>query len=140
MSKVLAIDYGAKRTGFAISDESKTFAFGLSTQETKNAFAYVEALIPKEKIDTIVIGIPKRLNNELADIVPQIRNFMGRIKNKFPAIKIVEADERFTSKMAFQSMIDSGMKQKDRRNKGVVDEISATLILQSFLESQSAGH
>jgi putative Holliday junction resolvase len=135
LSKILSIDYGAKRTGFAISDESKIFAFGLSTQETKNAFSYVEALIPKEKIDTIVIGIPKHLNNEMADIVPRIQQFRNQLRNKFPEIKIVEADERFTSKMAFQSMIDSGMKKKDRQNKSLVDEISATIILQSYLET-----
>ena len=135
MSKILAIDYGAKRTGFAISDESKTFAFGLSAQETKQAFNYLEKLIPAEQIDTIVIGIPKTLNNEYAAIVPQIQQFINRIKNKFPHIKMVEADERFTSKMAFQTMIDSGLKKKDRQNKGLVDEISATIILQNYLET-----
>lgn len=133
--KILAIDYGTKRTGFAISDESKIFAFGLSTQETKTAFEYVEKLIPKEKIDTIVIGMPKKLNNEWAEMVPQIQNFRNRIKNKFPEIKIVEIDERFTSKMAFQSMIDSGMSKKNRQNKATVDEISATIILQGYLET-----
>jgi putative Holliday junction resolvase len=135
MPKILAIDYGKKRTGFALSDESKIFAFGLSTQETKVAFEYIVQLIPKEKIDTIVIGIPKHLNNELAEIVPQIQNFKNRIQNKFPDIKMVEMDERFTSKIAFQTMIDSGLKKKDRQNKALVDEISATIILQSFLET-----
>lgn len=134
MSKILAIDYGTKRTGFAISDESKTFAFGLSTQETKNNLSYLQTLIPKEKIDTIVIGIPKKLNNELANIVPQIELFKRQLKNKFPEIKIIDIDERFTSKMAFQSMIDSGMKKKERQNKSLVDEISATIILQNYLE------
>ncbi|MDB5225901.1 MAG: Holliday junction resolvase RuvX [Bacteroidota bacterium] len=134
MSKILAIDYGAKRTGFAISDEGKIFAFGLSTQETKNAFLYIEQLIPKEKIDTIVIGIPKHMNNELADIVPRIQQFKNQLKNKFPGINIVDIDERFTSKMAFQSMIDSGMTKKQRRDKGTVDQISATIILQNYLE------
>ena len=133
--KILAIDYGIKRTGFAISDESKIFAFGLSTQETKNNISYLEILIPKEKIDTIVIGIPKHLNNEPAQIVPKIELFKRQIKNKFPEVKIVDVDERFTSKMAFQSMIDSGMKKKDRQNKAMVDEISATIILQGFLET-----
>ena len=133
--KILAIDYGTKRTGFAISDESKIFAFGLSTQETKNNISYLETLIPKEKIDTIVIGIPKHLNNELAQIVPKIELFKRQIKNKFPELKIVDVDERFTSKMAFQSMIDSGMKKKDRKNKSLIDEISATIILQGFLET-----
>ncbi len=135
MSKILAIDYGTKRTGFAISDESRIFAFGLSTQETKNNIAYLETLIPKEKIDTIVIGIPKKLNNELAKIVPKIELFKRQMKNKFPDIKIIDTDERFTSKMAFQSMIDNGMSRKDRQNKALVDEISATIILQGFLET-----
>lgn len=135
MSKILAIDYGTKRTGFAISDESRIFAFGLSTQETKNNIAYLETLIPKEKIDTIVIGIPKKLNNELAEIVPKIELFKRQMKNKFPDIKIIDVDERFTSKMAFQSMIDNGMSRKDRQNKALVDEISATIILQGFLET-----
>ena len=135
MSKILAIDYGTKRTGFAISDESRIFAFGLSTQETKNNIAYLETLIPKEKIDTIVIGIPKKLNNELAEIVPKIELFKRQMKNKFPDIKIIDTDERFTSKMAFQSMIDNGMSRKDRQNKALVDEISATIILQGFLET-----
>jgi putative Holliday junction resolvase len=133
--KILAIDYGTKRTGFAISDESKIFAFGLSTQETKNNLAYLQQIVPKEKIVTIVIGIPKHLNNELAEIVPKIELFKRQIKNKFPDIKLVDVDERFTSKMAFQSMIDNGMKKKDRQNKALVDEISATIILQSFLET-----
>ena len=135
MSKILAIDFGTKRTGFAISDESKIFAFGLSTQETKNNISYLETIIPKEKIDTIVIGIPKKLNNELAEIVPKIELFKRQLKNKFPDVKIIDMDERFTSKMAFQSMIDSGMKKKDRKNKSLVDEISATIILQSYLET-----
>jgi putative Holliday junction resolvase len=135
MSKILAIDYGTKRTGFAISDESKIFAFGLSTQETKNNISYLETIISKEKIDTIVIGIPKKLNNELAEIVPKIELFKRQLKNKFPDVKIIDMDERFTSKMAFQSMIDSGMKKKDRKNKSLVDEISATIILQNFLET-----
>jgi putative Holliday junction resolvase len=135
MSKILAIDYGTKRTGYAISDESRIFAFGLSTQETKNNIAYLETLIPKEKIDTIVIGIPKKLNNELAEIVPKIELFKRQMKNKFPDIKIIDTDERFTSKMAFQSMIDNGMSRKDRQNKALVDEISATIILQGFLET-----
>ena len=135
MSKILAIDYGTKRTGYAISDESRIFAFGLSTQETRNNITYLETLIPKEKIDTIVIGIPKKLNNELAEIVPKIELFKRQIKNKFPDIKIIDTDERFTSKMAFQSMIDNGMSRKDRQNKALVDEISATIILQGFLET-----
>ena len=133
--KILSIDYGTKRTGFAISDDSKTFAFGLSKKEKKNNLIYLEKLIPKEKIDTIVIGIPKKLNNELAEIVPKITAFKQQLKSKFSEINIVDIDERFTSKMAFQTMIDSGLKKKDRQNKALVDEISATIILQNYIET-----
>ncbi|MBK9329691.1 MAG: Holliday junction resolvase RuvX [Sphingobacteriales bacterium] len=134
MSKILAIDFGAKRTGYAISDDSRIFAFGLSTQETKNNISYLQNLLQKEKIDTIVIGLPKKLNNEFADIVPRIQQFKNELRNKFTDITLIDMDERFTSKMAFQSMIDSGMKKKDRQNKALVDEISATIILQNYLE------
>jgi len=134
MSKILSIDYGTKRTGFAISDNSKIFAFGLSTQETKNNLTYIKTIVAKENIDTILIGIPKKLNNELATIVPQIENFITKIQQQHPQIIIERLDERFTSKMAFQSMIDSGMKKKDRQNKALVDEISATILLQNYLE------
>lgn len=132
--KILAIDYGTKRTGFAISDVNKIFAFGLSTQETKNNITYIQALLAKEKIDTIVIGLPKKLNNEFAEIVPKIQGFKQTLNQTFPTIKIIDVDERFTSKMAFQSMLDSGMKKKQRQNKALIDEISATIILQNYLE------
>mgnify|MGYP000928041867 FL=1 len=132
--KILAIDYGTKRTGFAISDVNKIFAFGLSTQETKNNITYIQSLLAKEKIDTIVIGLPKKLNNEFAEIVPKIQGFKQTLNQTFPTIKIIDVDERFTSKMAFQSMLDSGMKKKQRQNKALIDEISATIILQNYLE------
>lgn len=135
MAKVLAIDYGTKRTGFAISDDSRIFAFGLSTQETKNNLTYLKTLFTKEKIDTIVIGLPKKLNNELADIVPAIETFKQQILQLYPTLVIINIDERFTSKMALQSMIQNGMKKKDRQNKQLIDEISATIILQSYLET-----
>ncbi|MBP6049009.1 MAG: Holliday junction resolvase RuvX [Chitinophagales bacterium] len=134
MMKILAIDYGTKRTGFAISDVNKIFAFGLSTQETKNNITYIQSLLAKEKIDTIVIGLPKKLNNEFAEIVPKIQGFKQTLNQTFPTIKIIDVDERFTSKMAFQSMLDSGMKKKQRQNKALIDEISATIILQNYLE------
>ena len=135
MSKILAIDYGTKRVGFAISDVTRTFAFGLSTQENKNALTYVQQIVLKEQIDILVIGIPKTLQNEMAEIVPKIKAFIQKIRVMFPELQIVEVDERFSSKMAFQSMIDSGLKKKDRQNKALVDEISATLILQNYLET-----
>lgn len=135
MGKVLAIDYGTKRVGFAISDDTRTFAFGLSTQDTPQALAYIKLLVPREKVDAIIIGLPKTLQNDPAQIVPKIRAFIGQVRQVFPEIPISEVDERFSSKMAFQSMIDSGLKKKDRRNKALVDEISATLLLQNYLET-----
>jgi len=134
MAKILAIDYGKKRTGYAISDDSKTFAFGLSTQNSIQNINYLKEIVNKEKIDTIVIGLPKKLNNELADIVADIEIFKQKILTEFSNIEIVDVDERYTSKLAFQSMIDSGMKKKDRKNKSLIDEISATIILQHYLE------
>ena len=107
MAKILAIDYGTKRTGFAISDDSRIFAFGLSTQDTKNNLTYLKTLFTKEKIDTIVIGLPKKLNNELADIVPAIETFKQQILQLYPTLVIINIEERFTSKMALQSMIQN---------------------------------
>lgn len=133
MPKILAIDYGKKRTGYAISDESKIFAFGLCTQDTIQNMNYLKNTIPKENIDTIVIGMPKKLNNELADIANEIYSFIEKLKIEFSSVNIIELDERFTSKMAFQSMIDSGMKKNDRKNKALVDEIAATILLQNYL-------
>lgn len=137
MSKILAIDYGTKRTGFALSDESKIFAFGLSTQDTSQNIPYLQSLFQKEKINVIVIGLPKKLNNEFAEIVPKIMQFKKQLAQHFPDVQIVDIDERFSSKMAFQSMIDSGLKKKERQNKALVDEISATILLQNYLETIS---
>ncbi|MEZ5054450.1 MAG: Holliday junction resolvase RuvX [Chitinophagales bacterium] len=137
MSKILAIDYGTKRTGFALSDESKIFAFGLSTQDTNQNIPYLQSLFQKEKINVIVIGLPKKLNNEFAEIVPKIMQFKKQLSQHFPDVQIVDIDERFSSKMAFQSMIDSGLKKKERQNKALVDEISATILLQNYLETIS---
>lgn len=135
MPKVLAIDYGKKRTGFALSDEQKIFAFGLCTQETGNNLKFISTLCLKENLDTILIGLPKTLQNEDAEIVPLIRKFIGELKSSYPLLQIIEADERFSSKMAVQSMVNSGMKKKDRQNKSLVDEISATILLQHYLET-----
>lgn len=134
MPKIIAIDYGKNRTGFAITDETKTFAFGLCTQKTSENINYLKNLVPKENIDTIVVGLPRKLNNDFADIATEVLQFIEKVKRDFNDIKIIPLDERYTSKMAFQSMIDSGMKKKDRRNKALVDEIAATILLQNYLE------
>lgn len=135
MGKIVALDFGLKRTGLALSDESKTFAFGLQTVESKDLMAMLEKLIPKEKIDTILLGEPKRLNTEDAHITQNVYLLKEALEKKFPDQQIVLYDERFTSKMAFQSMVDGGLNKKQRQNKALVDEISATILLQSYLSS-----
>ncbi len=135
MPKILALDYGKRRTGLALSDESKIFAFGYGTQDTKALMIYLDGLFQKERIDTLLVGMPKKLNNEDAEISTAIRKFIQIFKEKHTAIIVVEWDERFTSKMAMQSMVESGMKKKDRQNKATIDEVSATILLQSYLET-----
>ncbi len=135
MPKILALDYGKRRTGLALSDESKIFAFGYGTQDTNSLMIYLDGLFQKERIDTLLIGMPKKLNNEDAEISTVIRRFIQLFKEKHAAIMVVEWDERFTSKMAMQSMVESGMKKKDRQNKATIDEVSATILLQSYLET-----
>jgi putative Holliday junction resolvase len=124
---------GRKRTGIAISDESNIIASGLTTVDSKNLMTFLEQLIPEKKIDTIVLGLPKKLNNEDGHITENVRLLKSALEKKFPLCQVILLDERFTSKMAFQIMIDSGLKKKDRQNKGLVDEISATILLQDYM-------
>lgn len=135
MGKILALDYGAKRTGIAITDESNIIASPLETIASNTLYQYLETLLATETISTIVIGDPKDLNNNATDITQAANTIAKNIKKKFPEIEIARVDERFTSKMAFQAMLDGGMKKKDRRNKANIDKISATIILQSYLET-----
>ena len=137
MKRILAIDYGKKRTGLAITDSQNIIASGLCTVHTKELMTFLENLILKEQIGIIVIGEPKHLDNTPAQFAAETDKFTKMVSNKFPDLKIERMDERFTSKMAFQTMIDSGLKKSDRRNKALVDEISATIILQSYLETIS---
>lgn len=134
MGKVLAIDYGKKRTGLALSDEMQIFAFGHSTVETKDLQATLQLLIPKEKIVTIVLGEPKRLNNEISETTEMVYQFQRHLQRWFPDIPIVLVDERYTSKMAQDSILQSGLKKKDRQNKALIDTVSATILLQTYLE------
>jgi putative holliday junction resolvase len=133
MSKILTLDFGLKRTGIAISDESKTFAFGLKTVDSKTLDNELNALVSSEKIDTIVIGEPKRLDNTATHITQNVYLLKEHLEKKFAGIKIILHDERFSSKMAQKSMIDSGISKKKRSSKELVDEVSATIILQSYL-------
>ncbi|MDT0559505.1 Holliday junction resolvase RuvX [Ichthyenterobacterium sp. W332] len=137
MARLMAIDYGTKRTGLAITDELQIIASGLTTVSTSDLLAFIADYSKKESLETIIIGEPKRLHNEASDVEQDIQKFIRKLSKTLPKINIARVDERFTSKMAFQTMIDSGLSKKKRRDKNLVDEISATIILQSYLYSKS---
>ncbi len=134
MSKIIAIDFGLKRTGIAITDTLNIIASPLTTVDSRTLMEFLKTLIPQEKVAVVVLGEPKRLNMEDAHISENVRMLREALEKEFPTCKIVMMDERFTSKMAFQSMIDGGVKKKKRQDKGLVDQISATIILQSYLQ------
>lgn len=134
MGKALALDFGLKRTGLALSDESRIFAFGHSTVESKDLVSVLKLLIPNEKVSTIVLGKPKRLDNSLFEINQNIDLLIEALKKEFPSCEIVQIDERFTSKIASQVISQSGKRKKERQDKSLIDKVSATLILQSYLE------
>ncbi|MFD2824240.1 Holliday junction resolvase RuvX [Lacinutrix iliipiscaria] len=136
MARILAIDFGTKRTGIAITDELQIIASGLTTVETKALIPFLKAYFEKEAVELVVVGEPKQLNNEASQSENAIRLFIEDFKKTFPKMPMHRVDERFTSKMAFQTMIDSGLSKKQRQNKALVDEISATIILQSYLYSK----
>jgi len=133
MAKVLALDYGQKRTGVAVTDELQIIASGLKTVETKMLFGFLETYFANEDVEAVVLGEPKQMNYEASESEVYIQKFIKIFENKFPKMPLIRVDERFTSKMAFQTMIDSGLNKKQRKNKALVDEISATIILQSYL-------
>jgi putative Holliday junction resolvase len=135
MPRILAIDYGAKRTGLAVTDPSKIIASALETVPTENLLAYLKKYTQNEAVEAFVVGMPKNLDGTTTDGTPYVERFVVELKNIFPEIPIHLHDERFTSKMAMQTMIAGGMKKKDRQIKGNIDKISAVIILQSFMES-----
>ena len=135
MGRILAVDYGLKRTGLAVTDPLQIIATALDTVLTIDLLKYLTAYLQKEMVDAFVVGMPKTLMNKDSEIAPQVRAFIEVLKKTFPNKPIHLADERFTSRMAMRTMIDGGMKKKDRQVKGNVDKISATIILQSFLGS-----
>lgn len=130
----MAIDYGGKRTGIAVTDELQIIASGLTTVDTKKIFSFLESYLKTEKVSKIIVGEPKRMNNEASAIADEINKFVAKLSGLYPQIEIVRIDERFTSKMAFQTMIDSGLKKKQRQNKALVDEIAATILLQDYMK------
>lgn len=127
------MDFGKVRTGIAVTDELQLIASGLTTVDTKDLLTFLEDYIKKESVERFVVGLPKQMDNTASESEVLIQDFLKQLSAKFPAMPVERQDERFTSKMAFQSMLDSGMKKKKRRDKALVDEISATLILQAYL-------
>jgi putative Holliday junction resolvase len=133
MAQILALDFGIKRVGIAVTDDLQIIASGLTTIPTKEIFNFLENYLRSEKVELFLIGEPRQMNYSASEVEKYIRPFIKKLKLKFPEIPVQRIDERFTSKMAFQTMIDSGLKKKQRQNKALIDEISATIILQSYL-------
>ena len=136
MARILAIDFGTKRTGIAVTDELQIIASGLTTVNTKELLQFLKDYTKKEKVELFLVGEPKQMDNTASESEVHILPFISKLQKMFPNIPVQRIDERFTSKMAFQTMIDSGLKKKQRKNKALIDEISATLILQSYLYSK----
>jgi len=136
MARILAIDYGTKRTGIAVTDELQIIASGLTTVATKELIPFLKDYIAKEQVELFLVGEPKQMNNEVSESEESIQSFLSKLTKAIPAMPVKRVDERFTSKMAVQTMIDSGLKKGQRKNKALVDEISATIILQSYLYNQ----
>lgn len=133
MPRILAIDYGLKRTGIAVTDEMQMIASGLTTVESPTLISFLKTYFNQEKVEKVLIGEPKQMNGLPSESAPIIEKFVVEFIKNFPEMTLVRVDERFTSKMAFQSMIDSGLKKKQRQNKALIDEISATIMLQDYL-------
>jgi putative Holliday junction resolvase len=134
MARLLAIDYGKKRTGIAVTDPMQIIASGLTTIATRDLISYLKEYLSKEDVAVIIIGEPKQMNYTDSELGPWLRKFAIQLQELFPKVKIDREDERFTSKMAHAAMISSGLKKSQRKNKALVDEIAATIILQSYME------
>ncbi len=133
MARILALDYGQKRTGIAVTDDFQIIASGLATIASEKLMPYLEAYFKRENVVKVLIGEPKQMNGEPSESAVIIEKFVADFKLKFTEMQVIRVDERFTSKMAFQTMIDSGLKKKQRQNKALLDEISATIMLQDYL-------
>lgn len=136
MSRIVAIDYGRKRTGIAVSDTMQIIANGLTTVPTHELLDFLCTYVQKEPVERIVVGLPKQMNNEASENMERITPFVRALKKKLPDIPVEFVDERFTSVLAHRTMLEAGLKKKARQNKALVDEISATIILQTYLESK----
>lgn len=136
MGRILAIDYGRKRSGVAVTDILKIAANGLTTVASHTLLDFIKKYVESESVEKIVVGLPKQMNNEPSESMKYIAPFVNRLRKELPDMPIEMYDERFTSVIAHKAMIDGGMKKMDRRNKAIVDEISATIILTDYLESR----
>lgn len=136
MGRILAIDYGKKRTGLAVSDTLQIIANGLTTVPTHELLSFILAYVEKEPVERILVGLPKQMNNEPSENMKRIAPFVASLKKRLPDIPIEYVDERFTSVLAHRTVLDSGLKKKERQNKALIDEVSATIILQTYLESR----
>ncbi|MCB2196787.1 MAG: Holliday junction resolvase RuvX [Bacteroidetes bacterium] len=136
MGRILAIDYGRKRVGLAVTDPLQMIANALKTVHSKDIWDFLSDYLSKEDVDCIVVGYPKQMNNQASEAVRFINPFLKRLTKLYPEMEVKLVDERFTSKMAHQTMLDAGLKKKARQNKALVDTISATIILQSYLEQR----
>lgn len=136
MGRILALDFGKKRTGIAVTDELQLIASGLTTVETPKLLEFLNDYVSSENVELFVVGEPKQMDYTASESEALIIPFIKKLEKQFPNIPLVRVDERFTSKIAFQTMLDSGLKKKQRKNKALVDEISATLILQNYLYSK----
>ncbi len=133
LARIMALDYGKKRTGVAVTDPLQLIASGLDTVPTAELLPFLEGYFGQEEVACLVIGEPRRMDYTHSEVEPEIRAFIARVQERFPHLQVARQDERFTSKMAVRSMVEGGMKKKKRQDKAAVDQISATLILQAYL-------
>ena len=136
MGRVLSIDYGVRRTGLAVTDPLKIIAGGLTTVETPQLLSFLQGYLKKESVERFVVGLPKQTNGRDSDNLPRVKAFVDKLAKTFPDVPIDMWDERYTSVMAHQTMLQSGIGKKARQNKALVDEISATIILQGWMEGR----
>jgi len=135
MGRIMAIDYGLRRTGLAVTDTLQMIANGLTTVATADLVSFIQNYVKKEPVERFVVGLPKQMNNEPSESMKQIEPFVAKLKKELPEIPVEYLDERFTSVLAHKAMLEGGMKKMKRRDKAIVDEISAVIILQSYLEN-----
>lgn len=136
MSRILSIDYGRKRSGIAVTDPLQMIANGLTTVPSHQLLQFLLDYVKREEVERIIVGLPKQMNNEASESMKYITPFVNRLKKVMPDMPVEFVDERFTSVLAHRAMLEGGLKKKDRQNKALVDEISATIILQSYLENR----